>query len=454
MLIILTFDTILFSFGAFLGKDQFFSVLKAGLIAKNIAVVVYSLTFYIYIIKFDKDELEKDETRKTFNDIFHSLTYRQKFERVIVESAKAIKLSQNRFQILAQISPVGIFQTQADGFTSYVNPKWCEISGLDYEDAIGDGWLSVVHPDDKEQIRIGWEEATKEKRMSSAEYRFINSEGKVKWVIGHAVPELDVNNNIIGYVGTITDITEIKIKEIELETAKRKAEESDKMKTAFLQNISHEIRTPMNAIIGFSGLLINEKVTHESKVEYVDIINQSCNQLLSIVDDIVNIATIESGLVRLKNHKVMLKPFLNDIITSFELKIKQKNLTLHKKLENLTDEDYIFTDKVKLNQILSNLIQNAIKYTDIGFIEIECNKNIDKIEFFVRDTGIGIDENQLEKVFDRFYQVDNSLTKKFGGAGLGLAITKAYVEIFGGEIRIMSLINTGTTVYFYIPAIN
>lgn len=451
MLIITTFDSLAFSFSAYYWTDSFKLVFKTGIISKNIAVLIYSILFYFYIIIFEKEELVNEYSTKSFNDIFHTLTYREKYERVIKESAKAIKISQNRFQILAQISPVGIFQTDSEGLTTYVNKKWTEISGLSYEKALGNGWLQVVHHEDKSIIAKNWEKAARKKNSSIAEYRFLRPDGNIKWVIGIAVPEKDINQNIIGYVGTITDITELKLKEIELEKAKIKAEESDKMKTAFLQNISHEIRTPMNAIIGFSGLLINEKVALETKKEYVEIINQSCNQLLSIVDDIVNIATIESGNIKIKEQKIFLLSFLTDLLNSFELKIKQKGLILERKIIEISEDDYFFTDKVKLTQVISNLLQNAIKYTEKGKIVFYCKKNKKTVDFKIIDTGIGISLENIEKVFERFYQADNSLSKKYTGAGLGLSISKAYIEMLGGQIFIESTIEIGTTINFYIP---
>jgi len=454
MVIITSFDSVMFSLSAFYWTDSFSIVLKTGLISKNIAVLIYSIIFHFYIRVFEKNEAVLEYSSKTFNDIFHTLTYREKYERIIKESAKAIKISNNKFQILSQISPVGIFQTDETGYTTYVNPKWSEISGLPYDEALGNGWLKVVHSEDRDIVAKNWEIATKNKSVSSAEYRFFREDGNIKWVIGHAVPELDANKEIIGYVGTITDITDLKLKEFELEKAKLKAEESDKMKTSFLQNISHEIRTPMNAIIGFSGLLANEKVEKDAKQEYVEIIHLSCNQLLSIVDDIVNIATIESGLLKLKKQKIKLLPFLTDILNSFELKIKQNNLLLERKIQNIDNDEIILSDKVKLTQIISNIIQNAIKYTEEGKIIFDCYKNTSQIHFIIEDTGIGIEKEQLPKIFDRFYQADNSLTKKFGGAGLGLSITKAYVELLGGNINIESVLGKGTKVKFSLPCEN
>lgn len=182
--------------------------------------------------------------------------------------------SKQRYQILAQISPVGIFHTDSNGETTYVNPGWCKITGLPEEKAMGYGWLQAVHPDDKERLSQDWKEATVQTRSSLSEYRFVHPSGKVVWVMGQAVPELDEAGRIVSYVGTITDITERKRTEdeisklndeLELRVAQRtselsvamnRAQESDRLKSAFLSTMSHELRTPLNSIIGFTGMLL------------------------------------------------------------------------------------------------------------------------------------------------------------------------------------------------------
>ncbi len=259
MMIVLSFDTVMYISLAFWGSDNIKSIMISGLIAKNSAVLIYSFLFFIFLKYVEKDRDNSPQIK--FKDIFYSLSYRQKYEAVSqekelvqIEAEKAIEQSEIRYRTLAQIAPVGIFFTDADGYTLYVNPKWCEISDMKKENALGYGWLDAVHHDDLIKTETGWELATKNKSSSYAEYRFLHKDGTIKWVLGQAIPEINSENKIIGYVGTITDITEIKKYEKELKTAKEKAEESDKLKTSFLQNLSHEIRTPMNAIIGFSDL--------------------------------------------------------------------------------------------------------------------------------------------------------------------------------------------------------
>jgi PAS domain S-box-containing protein len=245
-------------------------------------------------------------------------------------------------------------------------------------------------------------------------------------------------------------IAEQKRFEKELLEAKDKAEESDRLKTAFLANMSHEIRTPMNGIIGFSQLLLDENVTNEEINEYATIINSNANQLLSLINDIIDLAKIESGEMKVNPQSISINNLVQKVQASFSKQASDKGLEiLYKCSEELKDIS-IISDEVKITQILNNLLSNAIKFTDKGSITIGC-KVFDKIvRFFVRDTGIGLAEDQLEKVFSRFYQVENYITKTKRGTGLGLSITKALVEMLGGRIWCESQDGNGTVFYFEI----
>jgi PAS domain S-box-containing protein len=260
-----------------------------------------------------------------------------------------------------------------------------------------------------------------------------------------------INNKSVGRVWSFRDITEKKRAETELIAAKEKAVESDKLKTAFLHNVSHEIRTPMNAIIGFSTLL-NEPGTNESeRQQYIDIIFQSGSQLLSIINDIVDIANIESGQVRINIKETDLNRSLRSLNEQFSINAEKNNIAVKLKV-NLSDDDAIvLTDSTKLIQILSNLINNAIKFTKNGQIDFGYVVKENFLEFFVKDTGIGISSDHIDKIFDRFYQVDRTVSRLYGGTGLGLSICKAYVNLLGGEIRVTSQPGEGTLFTFTVP---
>jgi signal transduction histidine kinase len=236
-------------------------------------------------------------------------------------------------------------------------------------------------------------------------------------------------------------------------SAKLKAEESDRLKTAFLHNVSHEIRTPMNAIIGFSSLLNEPDLQEQDRQQYTEIIFQSSNQLLSIINDIVDVANIESGQVKINLKKTDLNNSLRNLDEQFSYSEKQHKIPINLTTGLPDEKAVILTDITKLIQVLSNLINNSIKFTRKGSIGFGYRFRDNCLEFFVTDTGIGIPEESLGKIFDRFYQVDRTVSRQFGGTGLGLSICKAYVLLLGGDISVTSEPGKGTSFVFVIPYI-
>lgn len=261
----------------------------------------------------------------------------------------------------------------------------------------------------------------------------------------------DENKNPIALIGVAIDITELKKNAEELMAAKEKAEENDRLKTAFLHNISHEVRTPMNSIVGFSDLLADPDTLPEERKHFTEIIIQNSNQLLSIINDIVNIATIEAGQERAIINPVNINSICNLVYEQFFHKAKNQNIVLifNNYLPNV--ESDVMTDGTKLTQILTNLINNALKFTQEGYIELGYSVEGDYLKFFVKDTGIGIPQEKYEEIFKRFSQLNLAKNYQYGGSGLGLSISKAYVELLGGKIWIHSSPGKGSTFYFTIP---
>ena len=250
---------------------------------------------------------------------------------------------------------------------------------------------------------------------------------------------------------TLTDITERKLAETNLLQAKEHAEESDHLKTAFLQNMSHEIRTPMNAICGFSKMLNKPELSDEKRKSFISIIINSTNQLLSIVTDILTISSVDTKQEKVNIQKVCINSNIVDLLAIFKTQAQNQNISLYAK-QQLTDrQSEIFTDNTKITQILSNLITNALKFTHEGFIEFGYNLKGEFIEFYVKDSGIGIKTEMQEKIFERFRQANENINKKYGGTGLGLAISKAFTELLGGKIWVQSEFDKGSTFYFTIP---
>ena len=244
---------------------------------------------------------------------------------------------------------------------------------------------------------------------------------------------------------------ELELQNEELEKARCIVEESDRLKSAFLANMSHEIRTPMNGILGFTELLKENGLTREEQQKYISIIEESGTRMLNILNDIVSISKVESGQMEIALEKTNINKQVEYIYTFFKPAVEQKRMLLSYKVSLCEEKALINTDREKVYAILTNLVKNAIKFTQSGSIEFGYKKKGKFLEFFVKDTGIGIPNDQQKIVFERFRQVNETLTRNDEGAGLGLSISKAYVELLGGKIWLESVEGKGSTFYFSLP---
>jgi hypothetical protein len=265
----------------------------------------------------------------------------------------------------------------------------------------------------------------------------------------HSVAVYDKEKQVL--FGIIQDITERKQAEMELIAAKEKAEESDRLKSAFLANMSHEIRTPLNSIIGFSELMTDANFNSDQQFDFARIINECGTNLLTILTDIMDISKIEAGQVHISATFFSATRLMTEIRQEFSFKAQQKGIELRLNPLNPADDVLIESDEIKLRQILVNLVTNALKFTQKGYVEIGLKVMADRVLFAVKDTGIGIPEIFHKQIFERFRQVESSETRKYGGNGLGLAISKSLVELLGGKIWIESEEGSGSVFYFMIP---
>lgn len=243
---------------------------------------------------------------------------------------------------------------------------------------------------------------------------------------------------------------------LELVKAKLKAEENDRLKTSFLSNLSHEIRTPMNAIVGFTELMMNTKVKEQEQNEYLNIIDKSGKNLISIIDDLIEMSKIDSHQITPNLTSVNIESCINELYETIKVTIKKSKKIDFFILENKSPAHFnISTDEVKLRQIIVNLVTNAIKFTNEGYVAFgyEVIEDKQQIKFTVKDTGFGIDEDSHQHIFDRFRRVGDEKSIKAGGLGLGLAISKAYVEMLGGTIALESKIGKGSVFSFTIPLV-
>gem|GEM_PF-150514 len=287
-------------------------------------------------------------------------------------------------------------------------------------------------------------------KLENYEVNYRSKSGKKIHARMNATGEFDRDGKLVFIRGYIIDTTMQNSIMEELILAKEKAEESNRLKTAFLANMSHEIRTPMNGILGFTDLLKEPDLTGLERDNFINIIHKSGQRLLKTVDDLINLSKIEAGLVDVDTKNIHLNQLGNDLFEFFLLEASKKNLNLTFK-PGLTNENAIFvTDAAKLQAILTNLINNAIKYTHRGFVEFGYMKSAKALHFYVSDSGIGIPYERQDAIFERFVQADLENRQAFQGVGLGLAIVKYYVEMLGGSISVKSTPNVGSTFHFSI----
>lgn len=363
-----------------------------------------------------------------------------------------IMIDQLRLRNMAvEQSPVSILITDPYGSIEYVNRTFTVLTGYSSGEVIGK-YPSVLKSGyhTTEFYKEMWD-TIQSGRSWSGEMKNKNKKGEFYWESVVISPMKDDKGEITHFIGIKEDITDRKAMLENLILAKEKAEESDKLKTAFLHNISHEIRTPLNAIVGFSSFFGDTDLQAEKRKEYADIIMQSNNQLLMIIDGIMKISHIEAGQVDLTEVETDIADLIMQIYSKFTAEASRKNIDLRININLESNELKILTDKVKLNHVISELLNNAIKFTQSGYVELGCLQIDRFLKFYVEDNGIGIPEAEHERIFERFYQADKSKSRIYGGTGLGLSISDAYVKLLGGKFNLKSAPGKGSDFSFTIP---
>jgi PAS domain S-box-containing protein len=350
-------------------------------------------------------------------------------------------------------SPSSVVITDLDGNIEYVNPRFTEITGYTREEAIGQNprvMKSGAH--DKEFYIKLWD-AIRTGHEWRGEFLNRRKDGNTFWEMASISPVKNDLDQITHYIAIKDDITERKNIEQQLLEAKEKAEESDRLKSAFLANMSHEIRTPMNAILGFSEILQHEGIQPEDRKEYIKLINDKGNDLMNIISDLIDISRIEAGDMKLVKTNIR----INDMILELFEQVKKEKVLKGKdevqvRYRIREDAEYtILSDKNRLKQVFNNLLGNAMKFTNEGYIELGYEIMDKQVRFHVKDSGIGITPENQKVIFERFRQEDNSYTRKHGGTGLGLAISKQIVELLGGGISVESKPGQGADFFFTLP---
>ena len=427
---------------------------------KNGEVIIVEIVSHAIIFN------EKKARHVMVNDI----TLRKRTEEALLRSEEKYRT------IFENVQDV-FYQTNLEGKVLEISPSIRKFSEFKRDEVIGHPVSNLYYNPEDREVLLNIIKANKE--LNDYELKLKTKSGKIKYASINARLVFDSNGEPSRIDGAIRDITERKIAELQIQSnneqieaqnyelqnlidelnrsnndlviAKEKAEGSDRLKTAFLHNISHEIRTPMNAIIGFAEFLTEPDLSPEKAKHFTEIIINNSYQLLSIITDIINIATIEAGQERVFEKECNINSVLKELYEQFLLKVNAKDVRFTIK-HLLPDQDaYIKTDETKLIQILTNLISNAIKFTAKGYINLGCTVQDNLLKFFVEDTGIGIPSDMLNEIFNRFSQVESTTARQYGGSGLGLSISKAYVELLEGNIWIESELGKGSTFYFTVP---
>jgi hypothetical protein len=348
-------------------------------------------------------------------------------------------------------SPASVVITDLAGSIEYVNPRFSELTGYSLEEVKGKNprVLKTGHTK-TEEYKVLWETICSGDDWRG-EFQNKRKDGSIYWEQASISPIKNSAGKITHFIAVKEDVTERKKMMGELVIAKEKAEESDRLKTSFLHNISHEIRTPLNAIIGFSTLLTDPLLSAVKREYFNNVLLKSSDQLLAVITGIINIATIEAGQEKLTDDVVNINLTCKLLEEQFTSRANDKRIVFRFTPFLSENDANIITDKTKLIQILTNLLDNAFKFTKEGQIEFGYVVKENKIEFHVKDTGIGIQASMQDEIFKRFRQVEGSATRQYGGSGLGLTLSKAYVELLGGKIWLNSRLGKGTELRFTVP---
>jgi PAS domain S-box-containing protein len=432
---------------------------KEGRIEENIAEILSGKTLKHEVTNFTKDgttcEIALYETMIILPDGKPGIL---SVSNDITEK----KRSQEKMRTLSRaLESIGecVSITDHNDNILFLNNAFCKTYGYSQEELIGKK-ISILRPSNyksshvegilSETIRGGWIGELINVRKDGSEFPIELSTSPIK----------DDKDNTIALIGIAVDITERKKAHHELQLSKERAEESDRLKTSFLTNMSHELRTPLNAIIGFSSFLFESANDEETKA-YSKIILESGQHLLKLVEDLLDTSIIETGHIKINYEKVDIISILKEvknIIHGEKLKERKTEIDLILNANVIENQRYIITDSRNIKQVLINLLKNALKFTDEGYIEFGFSEIEDSVNnyyrFYVKDTGVGIEKKNFEIIFEIFRQIDDSQTRKFGGTGLGLTITKKIIEKFGGKIWVESEPGKGSTFFFTIPKIS
>ncbi|HEY9665278.1 MAG TPA: response regulator [Coleofasciculaceae cyanobacterium] len=398
----------------------------------------YSLGAVDYLYKPIDPEILTSKVA-VFVDLFKK-TEEVKHQAAQLEAVNAeLKESEERFRLLSACSPVGIFLTDVEGRCTYTNPRFQALCGLGLEESLGEGWLHSVHPEDRPQVKADWFTRTQSNGEYSSEFRCKTPDGMVRQVHVRASPMLCEQGKLLGHVGTLEDITERKQAEeartqvIREQAARKEAEAANRMKDEFLATLSHELRTPLHSVLGWARLLRTRSFDAATTARALETIERNAQAQAQLIEDILDVSRIIRGKLQLNLRPIKLISAIEAAVDSVRLVAETKSIQVETCFD--PEVERVMGDPDRLQQIVWNLLSNAIKFTpEGGTIEVRTLQADAYARIQVRDTGIGIKEEFLPYVFDRFRQADSTTTRSHGGLGLGLAIVRHLVDLHHGRV--------------------
>ncbi len=358
------------------------------------------------------------------------------------QSETALRRSELNFRTLADTMPQIIWTAQPDGWLDYYNQRWYDYTGMDWEQTQGWGWQPVLHPDDLQMCLDTWSESVRTGKDYQIEYRFRRaSDGEYRWHLGRAFPLKDENGQIVKWFGSSTDIDDNKRTEVTLQDAlqqqkiaRAEAEKANRIKDEFLAVLSHELRSPLNPILGWSKLLLAGKLNPKQTQQAIETIERNAKLQIDLIDDLLDVSRILRGKLTLNISSVNLNSIITAASETVHFTAQAKKIELIATLE--ANIEKAKGDPARLQQVVLNLLTNAIKFTpNGGRIEVKLLRVGTEAQIIVTDNGKGISPEFLKSIFDYFRQEDSSITRKFGGLGLGLAIVRQIVELHGGTVK-------------------
>ncbi len=417
------------------------------------ALIIICILIIIFSTKLRRANRELKERNKQIEDFNFDL---QKTNKELAIQKEAITQeysdSERFYRMLIQSADDGISFYDGDWHLKYTNAAFYSMIGLDQESYNSINPTDFIHPEDLD---------FEEKRIEALNSRgFYESELRLKHKDGHFVNlstrSVTVKNDKGEVIGSLTisrDITSLKQVHEELIKANVEAEASNRLKSSFLANISHEIRTPLNSVVGFSNLLLSNDITNEVKEEYIEHINHNSEKLLQIIGDIIDLSRLESSQIEITYEEASVNGIVNEIVEEARKIIKrnEKSIILNVKNQFEDNGDLIFTDRIWLKRVLNHLMDNAVKFTLEGSIELSYSMENENLIFRIRDTGIGINKENLDHIFEEFRQEIDGHHRPFEGLGVGLTLAKEVIERMGGKIYVQSEKGVGSEFSFSVP---